>query len=160
MRGASLVLIGTIAFVFGSCSGTKLDEASQISDENVVTSNGVISYEDLAGAIDAGHLAAYEGKRFRIRGHIRAYGLHGEERFVILGEPLGQQRFPTMMCMLLPSDYGKGAEFRGAPMLEGLYSSAFPERIVIMEAHFLGRIKEGLAAGMEVYGGEDCTFVQ
>ena len=119
-----------------------------------------ISYETLAQAIDAGQISNYIGKTLQIRGHVRGYGIHGEEPFLIIGERLPEKRFPTMFCMLSPSESKDAAQFQGKAMGGGLYHSAQPDRTVTVEAKFTGTISEGERLGLTVYDTENCKLVE
>ena len=120
-----------------------------------------IEYEDLARAIDQGHMSDYAGKQLRIRAHIRAYGVHADEPYLVVGERLPEKQFPTMFCMLPPSQYERALQFRGDQVFEGMYNSAFPDRAVALDVQFLGTIKaNGVPDGLDVYSAQDCIFVQ
>ncbi len=132
----------------------------------LATSSETIAYEDLATAIDHGHMSDYAGRRLRIRGHIRAYVIWRSDTIVVLGERSPAEQFPTIFCTVAPSESHNALQFRGESMTTGpsdkteLYQSAAPDRIVVLDVQFLGLMKDVAAAGMDVYRAEDCKFVE
>lgn len=97
----------------------------------------------------------YLGRRLRVRAYVRAYGFNTSDSFVIIGEPLAESKFPTVICTLRSSDYEKARQFRGKWIFQGMWLSALPDRAVTMDLQFLGRIE-----GRDVYAGRDCGFVE